>query len=176
MLDILNLQGLEVAPDGAVEIEKNITLPVGRCTTGRSSCPHCGSSALAPNGSRSTTYMDTPMRGKPVFVQWQRQRFKCKAAECGKTCTDTHDEFHDEFHNDFLITRRLYEWLGFHCLAHTYATVALDVGLDERMVRRVFGYWSEGQAHIHHNGLIKIANRNGRGYSLVSQPCERACS
>jgi len=44
--------------------------------------------------------MDTPMRGKPVFVQWQRRRFKCKAAECGKTCTDTHDEFH----NDFLIT------------------------------------------------------------------------
>jgi len=41
--------------------------------------------------------------------------------------------------------------------------------LDERTVRRVFEHGSEGaaeQAHIHHNGSIKIANRNGRDYSF----------
>lgn len=134
MLDILNLPGLEVAPGWAVESEDGITITVSHRPMGRPGCPHCGSVAIAPNGTRATTYADTPMRGKPVIVQWQRQRFKCKEAACGKTCTDTHDGLHD----DFLMTSRLYDWVGPRCLTHTFAAVALDVGLDERTVRRVF--------------------------------------
>lgn len=141
MLDILNLPGLEVAPGGAVESEDGITITVSHRPTGRPGCPHCGSVAIAPNGTRATTYADTPMRGKPVVVQWQRQRFKCREAACGKTCTDTHDGLHD----DFLMTSRLYNWVGPRCLTHTFAAVALDVGLDERTVRRVFEHWSDSR-------------------------------
>jgi transposase len=141
VLDILNLPGLEVAPGGAVESEDGITITVSHRPTGRPGCPHCGSVAIAPNGTRATTYADTPMRGKPVVVQWQRQRFKCKEPACGKTCTDTHDGLHD----DFLMTSRLYDWIGPRCLTHTFAAVAKDVGLDERTVRRVFEHWSESR-------------------------------
>ena len=141
MLDILNLQGLEVAPGGATETDAEITITVSRRAAGRECCPHCGSTAIAPNGSRATNYVDTPMRGKPVSVQWQRQRFKCREIECGKTCTDIHDGLHDEF----LMTKRLYDWVGPRCLSTTFAAVAQDIGMDERSVRRVFEHWSEAQ-------------------------------
>ncbi len=141
MFDLLNLPGLEVALHGAVETDKDITISVSRRADGRRSCPHCGSVAIAPNGSRVTKYVDAPIRGKPVFIEWQRQRFKCKEPTCGKTCTDTHEGLHDEF----LMTRRLYAWIGSRCLKHTFAAIALDTGLDERSVRRVFEHWSDDQ-------------------------------
>lgn len=136
MENILNLQGL--VPLQANESVDGIVVSVGRRPGAQEWCPHCGARSLAPNGARAVTYADMPIRGKPVSIQWERQRFICRETLCGKTSADRHPALHD----DFLMTHRLFDWIGKRSLEHTFAAVSRDVGLDERSVRRVFEQWS----------------------------------
>lgn len=138
-MDILNLDGLEVLPHKTVETEQEITIGLGRRASGRDRCPRCEFGLLAPNGTRVVGYRDLPIRGKPVLIEWERQRFKCRS--CGDTCSDEHPLLHP----DFQMTRRLYDWIGAKGADRTFASIAGDVGLDERTVRRVFDHWSDAQ-------------------------------
>lgn len=137
MIDILNMPGL--TPGAVTESEQSIAIRVLRRPNRLPGCTHCGSVTIAPNGSRLVSYADLPIRGKPVTIEWERQRFKCKEALCGKTSSDEHPDLHP----DFQMTRRLQAWIGNRCLTVTFAEVAADVGLDERTVRRVFEQYTE---------------------------------
>lgn len=133
----LNLLGLHMDAERSTENGK-VTIAVKRRPEGLGHCPHCGGE-LAPNGTRKVTYADIPVHGKPAFIEWDRQRFLCKA--CGKTSADVHEGLHQQF----LMTTRLYNWIGDRSLRHTFASVADDIGLDPRTIRRVFAEWSPGK-------------------------------
>lgn len=136
MTDLLNLPGLTVDPARTAEADGRLTIGVMRRPKPDWSCNHCRGSDLVPNGTRTVCYADLPVRGMSVTLEWDRQRYRCKA--CGKSTPDRHPELHE----DFLMTRRLYKWIGARCLGNTFAAVAKDVGMDERSVRRVFDQWS----------------------------------
>lgn len=133
----LNLSGL--VPHQVEETDDQITAYVPRDRASATFCVHCGVVGVAPNGSRTVSYQDLPIRGKPVVIEWDRQRFLCR--DCGKTSRSESDHLHP----DFQLTRRLYNWIGKRSLGATFAAVANDVGLDERTVRRVFEHWSESR-------------------------------
>jgi len=137
LTDILNLPGLAVDPARTREDGTAITIGVARRPKPDWCCNHCAAPDLVPNGSRTVSYADLPVRGKPVTLEWQRQRYRCTA--CGKSTPDRHEGLHD----DFLMTERLYDWIGARCLKTTFAAVAADVGLDERSIRRVFEHWAD---------------------------------
>lgn len=137
MIDILNIRGLAVDPAKTVEADHQITIAVLRRPRSDWPCNHCGGQALTPNGTRTVNYPDVPVRGKPVTLAWDRQRYRCK--DCGKSTPDQHPDLHD----DFLMTRRLYKWIGGRCQRYTFADVALDTGMNERSVRRVYESWAE---------------------------------
>lgn len=140
-MDILNMEGLDTLANGTTETDQAITIAVARRTLGRACCPHCKQHSLSPNGTRRVAFADLPIRGKPVSLEWDRQRFLCKTTGCGKTCAD----FHHGLHDDFQMTRRLYDWIGNRSMNVTFASVASDTGLDERTVRRVFEHWSDNR-------------------------------
>lgn len=138
----LNLPGL-VMDEARCRENGIVTLAVKRRPEARKTCPECGGD-LRPNGTRLVTYADLPSHGKPTEIEWDRQRFACKA--CGKTFADEHHGLHAQF----LMTQRLYDWIGKRSLTHTFASVAADVGVDERTVRRVFTDWApEKLAEMH---------------------------
>lgn len=142
--DILNINGLELEPDRTAESDQQLVIGIAR-RPGNRWCPHCGSQSLAPNGTRRVIYRDVPVRGKPVTLEWDRQRFRCTEPLCRKSSSDTHEALHDEFQ----MTRRLVKYIGERAIKTTFAAVAADVGLDERTVRRVFAGWSaEAMASI----------------------------
>lgn len=137
MKDILALDGMD--PISVSEEPDSIVIRVARRRKATDWCRHCGSMSVAPNGTRTVTYADLPIRGKPVSVVWERQRLKCRESACGKSSADINGHLHD----DFMMTSRLHDWIGNRCLTHTFAAVAADVGLDERSVRRVFNHWAD---------------------------------
>lgn len=137
MTDILNIRGLELDPARTAEADDGITIGIKRRPEPDTICHHCYANRLAPNGARIVSYADLPVRGKPVTLEWDRQRYLCGA--CGKSVPDSHRELHDEF----MMTRRLYEWIGSRSMDRTFASVAEDVRLDERTVRRVFEHWAD---------------------------------
>ena len=136
-MGILNILGLEVDPERTIETADSLTIGVKRRRDGREACPFCGCIPLAPNGSRRVTYRDIPVRGKPVQIEWNRQRFYCVG--CRKTCPDEHPDLHNKRN----MTKRLHDWIAERSLKHTFASVAEDIGMDEKTVRNVFDEWSE---------------------------------
>ena len=141
-MPLLNLPGLSMDAERTIETATGLTIGVKRRPEGLTHCPHCGVIGLAPNGTRRVTYADLPIRGKPTFLDWDRQRFLCKA--CGKTSSDDHPELHQQF----LMTMRLYDGIGERSLRTTFAAVAADTGLDPRTIRRVFAEWSAAKMKI----------------------------
>lgn len=140
-MPLLNLPGLTMDAERTIETATSLTIGVKRRPEGLPHCPHCGGE-VAPNGTRRVTYADLPIRGKPTFLDWDRQRFLCKA--CGKTSSDDHPDLHAQF----LMTRRLYDWIGDRSLRTTFASVAADTGLDQRSIRRVFAEWSAAKMKL----------------------------
>lgn len=135
MTSLLNIPGLEVDPDHTHETDLALVIAVKARPRAVTACPHCGG-AIVANGARATTYRDLPIRGKPVELRWERQRFLCRS--CGRTATDEHPELHEQRR----MTRRLHDWIGERVLRHTFASVAADVGVDEKTIRTIFAEWA----------------------------------
>ena len=66
--DLLNLPGLPV--EQVIEDEHQYSIKVGR-RSARAHCPHCGSLALRPNGSREVRIHDLPIHGKRVGIWFE---------------------------------------------------------------------------------------------------------
>lgn len=83
LTDILNIRGLELDPARTAEADDGITIGIKRRPEPDTICHHCYANRLAPNGARLVSYADLPVRGKPVTLEWDRQRYLCGA--CGKS-------------------------------------------------------------------------------------------
>lgn len=136
MTDLLNLPGLTV--EQVVEDEHQYSIKVGRRRE-RAHCPHCGSLALRPNGTREVRIHDLPIHGKRVGIWFDRQRFLCP--DCGKSSADEPEALDPARR----MTRRLVDWIGEQGLRRPFTAIADDVGIAEATVRDVWSAWTEAR-------------------------------
>ncbi|MHB8454011.1 MAG: ISL3 family transposase [Acidiferrobacterales bacterium] len=95
-------------------------------------CPHCGSGNLVGFGRREQMVRDMPTHGRRVGICVNTRRFQCRA--CGKTFYETLPEM-DERRP---MTQRMVKWIGKQAIKRTFASIAAEVGLDEKSVRSIF--------------------------------------
>jgi len=101
-------------------------------------CLRCGSlDELYRHGTLNQAVNDTTHSGKPVVIDWARQRYPCRA--CGGTflqpCTDINDRH--------LMTVRLVRHIEQAVIRRTHVAVADEVGVSEGTVRNVFRAYAE---------------------------------
>lgn len=137
----LNLEGLVPQPQKSWEDDRRLTIVISRRPVGQTHCSHCGSSAIAANGARRSTYADIPIRGKSVRLEWERQRFRC--GQCGRTFSDQHPELHPSRQ----MTWRLLDWIGRGSVDRTFNDVAEEIEMSERAVSSVFDEWAQREFH-----------------------------
>lgn len=94
-------------------------------------CPACGG-GLYRHGSQRQAYLDTPLRGKPVHIELERKRFRCKA--CGKTMFEPLPAMDSKR----LATMRMVHYIGQNCLSKTFAELSREVGVDDKTIRHIF--------------------------------------
>ena len=95
-------------------------------------CPICATRPLYRHGKQRQAYMDTPMHGKRVLIEIDRQRYRCKT--CGKTLFEPLPDIH----NKRLTTNRLIAYVEQHCLKKTFADISREVGVDEKTIKHIF--------------------------------------
>lgn len=128
MTDILNLEFLRAAS----QTDQGDHLEIQACgQVEPTRCPVC-TSTLFRHGTQTQTYMDAPIRGKPVKVQIDRRRYRCKT--CGKTFFEPLPEM-DAKRN---MTERLVRYIEERCVKETFVHVSREVGIDEKTVRHIF--------------------------------------
>ena len=96
-------------------------------------CPHCRSANLVGFGRREQMIRDMPMHGRRVGLYIDTRRYRCRA--CDKTFYESLPEINEKR----LMTQRLVDWIGKQAIKHTFASIAEEVGIDEKTVRLVFG-------------------------------------
>lgn len=97
-----------------------------------SSCPHCHSGNLVGFGRREQVIRDLPIRGRRVALYVDSRRYRCRA------CTKTFYEALPDIDERRPMTSRLVAWIGKQAIKRTFASIAEDVGIDEKSVRSVF--------------------------------------
>jgi transposase len=95
-------------------------------------CSHCGGSCLHRHEVKRQLFMDIPIRGKHTGILVLRKRYLC----C--SCKRTFFELLNDMNEHHAMTERLLLYLAQESLKHPFTSVADDVGVDERTVRRVF--------------------------------------
>jgi transposase len=92
----------------------------------------CGKSDLILHGTQIQKFRDLPYHMRPTTLIVQRQRLRCKT--CGKT------QFQEmpHMHGRFMMTERLVEYIEVQSMKRTFASIASDVGADEKTVRTIF--------------------------------------
>jgi transposase len=97
-------------------------------------CPKCGVvGGFYKHGKKLTDFRDAPVRGKPVIIRCDRQRYRCQ--ECMETFLQPLPEIDDNRR----MTKRLVEYIGEQALKKPFTEIADEVGLDEKTIRLVAG-------------------------------------
>lgn len=98
------------------------------------SCPKCGVVGnLYKHGKKTVSFRDAPIRGKPVVIRCDRQRYRCQA------CKETFFEPLPEIDDQRDMTKRLIEYVGEQALKKPFTNIADETGLDEKTVRLIAG-------------------------------------
>lgn len=95
-------------------------------------CPHCQATTLYGHGLVRQTVMDVPSHGKRVGVNLLRTRWRCRA--CNRTFAQPIPDIDDRSH----MTRRLVGYIEQQAIRRTFTSIADEVGVHERTVRRLF--------------------------------------
>lgn len=131
MTDILDLEGWNVVAkhhDGdAYLIEAEYTIPPAACLK----CGVVGN--LYRHGPKPIYIRDSPIRGRPVRIQANAQRYKCR--ECGGTFIQPLGGIQAETR----MTARCVEYIESQCLRDTFLRVSEHVGCDDKTVRNIAG-------------------------------------
>jgi transposase len=95
-------------------------------------CPHCQAPDPLGFGRREQVVRDLPMHGKRVGLYIDTRRYRCRV------CSRTFYEPLPDVDERRSMTSRLVAWIGRQAIKHTFASIAEDVGIDEKSVRSVF--------------------------------------
>lgn len=136
MTTILHLPNWEVAKVDQSEHDYRVE---ARYTVEPQLCIHCGQGklfgSLYRHGTRPQLLMDLPVHGKRVGIVVKRVRYRCQ--DCRKTFLQPLPDMHA----GGSMTGRLALWVARESLKRTFASIAHDVGVDEKTVRNLFkGY------------------------------------
>jgi transposase-like protein len=136
-------------------------------------CPLCGAFSNR-YGSRRQFYTDRPMHGKRISLIVDRQRYRCTG--CGKTFMEALPEI-DEARS---ITRRLRSYVEQESLKRSFVSIADEVGIHEKTVRRIFREYltRQGQEVKSNEGESPIAIRKSlavRAQADLAKETSRLC-
>lgn len=130
MIDLLQLEG--VSPSGQRDVDDGGLLIIANAVVDAPrQCPTCGNAPVYKHGKRLYQYADTPMRGKPVKVEIERQRYRCKA--CGTVTTPDIPSLDDKR----VATRRLVEYVQGRCFGTTFTLLARETGLVVNTIKAI---------------------------------------
>jgi transposase len=92
-------------------------------------CPDCVAGSLRPNGKKTVDFADAPVRGQPVVIRADVQRYRCQ--NCGVTPFQQLPDI-DPSHR---MTRRCTDYIRQQVLRKTFAEVARETGVNEKTIR-----------------------------------------
>ena len=129
MHDLLQLEqirpiGMRGDGNQILILAENTALPPVRCEK-------CGHAPLYKHGKRRYTYADTPIHGKPVKMEIETRRYRCKA--CGTVVTLSSPSLDDKR----VATRRLVQYVQDRCFETTFTRIAKEVGLVLNTVKGI---------------------------------------
>lgn len=101
-------------------------------------CPHCRSSDLSGFGRREQMVHDLPSHGHRVGLYIDTRRFKCNPCSISQGKTVTFYEPLPGIDGRRAMTSRLTAWIGKQAIKRTFASLAEEIGIDEKSVRSVF--------------------------------------
>ncbi len=129
-MDMLNIPSLKFTGAHETEHDYHITAEVELPPI---ACPACG---CKPNlyrfGVKKQLFMDLPIHAKRVGITLHRQRYRCR--ECSVTFLEPLADMDERR----LATKRLVNHIEKQSLKRTFASIAEDVGLDEKTIRNIF--------------------------------------
>ena len=137
MYDLLQLE--QIQPIGMRDDEGQILIIAENIASPPEQCEKCGNSPLYRHGKRRATYADTPIHGKPVKVEIETRRYRCKA--CGTVVTPSSPSLDDKR----VATRRLVRYIQDRCFGTTFTWLAKEVGLALNTVK---GITQDYAAHL----------------------------
>lgn len=129
MTDILNLSFYR-----AIEVRENDNdyLILATTTIPPTCCPNCQSLEFNKHGTREPTFMDIPTHGKRLGIRVIRQRYRCKS------CKNVFIDPLPSMDEDHAMTNRLVGYIQEQSLLRTFTSIADDVGINEKTIRKVF--------------------------------------
>ncbi len=157
-MDSFHLQGWEVL---RIEEGEYVYRVMMKLSSPSPFCPSCGEPSYH-HGSRIQAYTDRPMHGKRVNLLVDRQRYRCTG--CGKTFGETLPEI-DPVR---LMTQRLRAYIEQESLKRSFVSIADDVGIHEKTVRRIF------RDYLKSRGLEVKGNEGGSKSAIRQRSATRA--
>lgn len=133
--NFLNLPDYRVVRVKETDRDYHITAEVSNPP---SVCPSCQSDALRGHGRNEHVIRDMPTHGKRVGIYVDTRRWRCLS--CGKTFMESLPAVNAKRE----MTDRLTKWIGQQSLKRTFASIAEEVGIDEKTVRNIFRDYING--------------------------------
>ncbi|WP_449446776.1 ISL3 family transposase [Thermomonas brevis] len=128
-MDLLQLKFVQALSS---EVRDEVLIVDAKVLIKLAECPFCKAASPYRHDSRTQEFADSPIRGNPVRIRLQRQRYRCRA--CRKAFFEPLVGFSAKRN----MTQRLVHYIAQDALIRTFADVAEDVGLDVQTVRGVF--------------------------------------
>jgi transposase len=146
-VNFLNLPSWTILSSRELEDDYEITArPIASLTA----CPYCESKAILRHGTDAQIIRDVPSHGKRVTIHVDRQRFRCT------TCTRTFFEVLPDVDEQRFCTKRLIIYLQRRSMSRTFLSLAEEVGMHERSVRRIFHTYSQELAQATHFATPRV--------------------
>lgn len=130
-MNILNLPSLRILHSDDTDDEAYVI--AAESIYPPAACSECAGTSIIGFGTRKTYYRDTPMHGKRVDIIINRRRFKCKG--CGKIMQDSLPDMD----GNRAMTKRLITYICKQSVKRTFASIAEEVGCNEKTCRDLFG-------------------------------------
>jgi len=135
MMDLLQLEG--VTPSGYRPTEDGLLIIASATVNPPQACSSCTGIILYKHGTRTYQYADTPMHGKSVRIEIERQRFRCRS--CGTVITPTIPSLDDKR----VATRRLVEYIQSRSFGTTFTLLAKETGLVVNTIKSITQDYTE---------------------------------
>lgn len=133
-MDTLHLPGVKTA---GVQHLGHGYLARAEIVSAPTSCPKCSATKLSAFGTRKIRYMDLPLHGERMLIDLTRQRYQCQA------CKATFVASCDDFDAEYRLTARAVKWMEKESIRKPFTHVAEHVGVDEKVVRKVFRRYAQ---------------------------------
>jgi len=96
-------------------------------------CPDCAAGLLYKHGKKTMDFADAPVRGQPVTIRVEVQRYHCQ------NCKSSPLQLLPDIDPSRRMTRRCNAYIRQQVLRKTFAEVARETGVNEKTIRGIAG-------------------------------------